>query len=164
MAIKTNMGIYRANYSTNPDKVHTVYRDALKQNMANFMFILLTILETCQKNGEDFLVAAFLEPNYDYFKYSYTFNDKGEIITKTDRHYTDRNQYETDRYRRIAIEAVYDYSEKDNRNNKHDLNSAEFATLTSICSSIESGASLVRNKQLVVSLIETIEKRIIRSL
>ena len=48
--------------------------------MANFMFILLTILETCPENGEDFLVAAFLEPNYDYFKYSYTFNAKGEIM------------------------------------------------------------------------------------
>lgn len=154
----------RKNYSTNPDKVPTVYRDALKQNMANFMFILLTILETCPKNGEDFLVSAFLEPNYDYFKYSYKFNGKGEIIAKTDRHYTDRNQYETERYRRIAIEAVYDYSEKDNRNNKHDLNSAEVATLKSICSSIESDSSLAKNKQLVISLVEIIEKRIIRTL
>ena len=100
----------KANYSANPDKVPTVYRDALKQNMANYMFILLTILKTCPNNGEDFLVSAFLEPNYDYFKYSYIFNGKGEIISKTDRHYTDRNQYETDRYRRIAIQAVYDYS------------------------------------------------------
>lgn len=154
----------RANYTTNPEKVPTVYRDALKQNMANYMFILLTILENCPNNGERFLVSAFLEPNYDYFKYSYTFNEKGEIIGKTDRHYTDRNQYETDRYRRIAIEAVYDYSEKDNRHNKHDLTSTEIATLTSICSNIESGVSMEYCKQLVVSLVETIEKRIISSL
>lgn len=154
----------RANYTTNPEKVPTVYRDALKQNMANFMFILLIILENCPNKGEDFLVSAFLEPNYDYFKYSYTFNKKGEIIDKTDRHYTDRNQYETNRYRRIAIEAVYDYSEKDNRHNKHDLTSTEIVTLNSICSSIESGVSIERCKQLVVNLVETIEKRIIRSL
>lgn len=154
----------KSNYSANPDKVPTIYRDALKQNMANYMFILLTILENCPNNGEDFLVSAFLEPNYDYFKYSYKFNDKGEIIEKKQRHYTDRNQYETDRYRRIAIEAVYDYNEKDNRNNKHDLNAIEIMHLKSICSSIESGVSMLENKRLVVDLVETIEKRIIRSL
>lgn len=154
----------KSNYSANPDKVPTIYRDALKQNTANYMFILLTILENCPNNGEDFLVSAFLEPNYDYFKYSYKFNDKGEIIEKKQRHYTDRNQYETDRYRRIAIEAVYDYNEKDNRNNKHDLNAIEIMHLKSICSSIESGVSMLENKRLVVDLVETIEKRIIRSL
>lgn len=151
----------KANYSDNPDKVPTIYRDALKQNMANFMFILSTILETCPNHGEDFLVSAFLEPNDKYFNYSYKFNNKGDIVYQTDRHYTNRNQYETDRYRRIAIEAVYDYSEKNNRNHRHDLNSAEIITLKSICSSIESGTSLVKNKQLVIHLVEAIEKRII---
>lgn len=154
----------RENYAANPEKVPTVYRDALKQNMANFMFILLTILETCPENGEDFLVAAFLEPNYKYFKYSYTFNAKGEIIAKTDRHYTDRNQYETDRYKRIAIESVYDYSEKDNRHNKRNLTSSETAVLKSICDNIESGSSFAYCKQLVINLMETIQKRTIRSL
>lgn len=154
----------KTNYSANPGKIPTVYRNALKQNMADFMFILLTILENCPDNGEDFLVSAFLEPNYDYFKYSYKFNNKGEIISKTDRHYTDRNQYETNRYRRIAIEAVYDYSEKNNRNNQHDLNSAEIATLMSICSNIENNVSPAKGKQLVINLVETIERRIIHSL
>lgn len=154
----------RTNYVSHPEKVPTTYRDALKQNMANFMFILKTILKTCPNNGEDFLVSAFLEPNYDCFKYSYQFNAKGEIINKTARHYTDRNLSETDRYRRIAIESVYDYSEKDNRNNRHDLSSTEIATLNSICSSIESATSLSRNKQFVIDLIEKIENRIIRSL
>ena len=112
-ANKPFFGIYFSNFDINttvstwldihPEKVPTVYRDALKQNMANFMFILLTILETCPESGGGFVVAAFLEPNYDYFKYSYTFNAKGEIIAKADRHYTDRNQYETDRYKRIAM-------------------------------------------------------------
>ena len=152
------------NYTANPNKVPTVYRDALKQNMANFMIILLAILENCPKYGEKFLVSAFLEPNYDYFKYSYTFNAKGEVIGKTDRHYTDRNQHETDRYKRIAIEAVYDYSEKDNRHNKHDLTSSELASLKSTCVSIESGASFVSCKQLIITLMERIQKRIIRSL
>lgn len=113
---------------------------------------------------EYFLVTAFLEPNYDYFKYSYTLNDRGEIIGRTERHFTGRNQYETDRYRRIAIDSVYDYSEKDNRNNRNDLNSNETAILNSICSGIESGVPLLINKQLVIGLIEKIQNRIIYSL
>lgn len=154
----------RKNYIFNPEKVPTVYRDALKQNMANFMFILLTILEACPNIGEEFLVSAFLEPNYKYFKYSYTFNAKGEIVAKAGRHYTDRNQYETNRYRRIAIEAVYDYNEKDNRHNKNDLTFSELGILKSICVDIESGASFANCRQRVIGLMEMIQKRIIRSL
>ncbi len=37
----------KTNYSVYPDKVPTIYRDALKQNMANFMFILLNIIDNC---------------------------------------------------------------------------------------------------------------------
>ncbi len=154
----------KKNYSSNQDKVSTIYRDALKQNMVNFMFILRNILENCPNNGEDFLVSAFLEPNYECFKYSYTFNDKGEIIDKTKRHYTNRNQFETDRYRRIAIEAVYDYGEKDNRNNRHDLNLDEIDMLKLICCNIELNVSLNQNKQSLINLIEKIENRIISSL
>lgn len=161
---KSIWNFIRKNYSANLEKVPTIYRDALKQNMANFMFILLTILESCPNKGEDFLVAAFLEPNYDYFKYSYKFNDKGEITEKIDRHYTDRNQFETDRYKRIAINSVYEYSEKDNRNNRSNLNLSEENDLKSICLSIESGGSLIKNKQLVINLVEKIENRIITSL
>lgn len=154
----------RANYDKHPEKVPTVYRDALKQNMANFMYILRTILETCPSSGEDFLVSAFLEPNYEYFKYSYSFNAKGEIVSQVPRHYTDRNQYETDRYKRIAIESVYDYSEKDNRNNKNDLTASEMTALKSVCSSIERVSDVKACKQLVTQLVEKIEERIIRSL
>ena len=124
----------------------------------------LTILENCPNHGEAFLVSALLEPKYAYFQYSYTFNEKGEITGHTARHYTGRNQNEIDRYRRVAIEAVYDYSEKENRNNKHNLVPWELATLKDICSSIESGSSVLDNKQRVIALVETIENRIIRSL
>lgn len=129
--------------------------------MVNFMFILLTILENCPNNGEDFLVSAFLEPNYEYFKYSYTFDNKGNIISKTDRHYTGRNQNETYRYKRIALESVYDYNEKNNRNLRHNLNSEELEILQSICADIESGKSVTICKQALVNLIEKIEQGII---
>lgn len=152
----------RNNYKSNSDKVSTIYRNALKQNMANFMHILRFILESCPNNGKDFLVDAFLKPHYDCFKYSYQFNAKGEIIEKMPRHYTDRNQNEIERYIRIAIESVFEYSEKDNRNSKPDLSSSETAILNRICCQIEERTSdFTNNKQEVIRLVETIEKRII---
>ena len=128
------------------------------------MYILLTILEQCPNNGEEFLVSSFLAPNYEYFKYSYTFNNKGEIINKVDRHYTGRNQNETDRYKRIAIEAVYDYNEKNNRNMRHNLNDKEISKLNSICLNIENGKSNELCKNELIELVELIENRIIEHL
>lgn len=154
----------RANYTKHPEKVPNLYRNALKQNMANFMYILLSILELCPQNGENFLAKAYLEPNYNYFKYSYKFNERGEIIAKQPRHYTDRNQNETDRYRRIAIKSVYDYSEKDNRHNINDLTPNEKMNLTQICYFIESDIDVLQGKELIKKLVEEIENRIIQGL
>ena len=44
------------NYKNHPYKISTIYRDALKQNMANFMYILYSILESCPNNGKSFLI------------------------------------------------------------------------------------------------------------
>lgn len=152
------------NYQSNPDKVPSIYRDALKQNMTNFMYILRYILEACQEHGKDFLVNAFLESHFDCFKYSYKFNSAGEIISKNPRHYTNRNQNEIDRYIRIAIESVFEYSEKENRNNKPDLTVSEMNLLKTLCMEIEHASNLDANKKATVALIETIENRIISSL
>lgn len=132
--------------------------------MSNFMYILRCILESCPNNGENFLIKAFLEPHYDYFKYSYEFNSKGEITSKKPRHYTERNQNETDRYVRIAIESVFEYGKKDNRNNKPDLTLSEKIYLKKIHHNIENTPNASENKQEVITLVETIEKRIISSL
>ena len=57
-------------------------------------------------------------------------NEKAkEIISKEPRHYTDRNQNETDRYRRIAINSVFDYNDKDNRHTAPDLTNEELDIL-----------------------------------
>lgn len=154
----------KSNYAANISKVSTVYREALKQNMANYMYILKTILEDCPKNGEDFLVKEFLEPNYKYFDYSYEFNEKGEIIKETPRHYTGRNANETERYVRIAIESVFDYSEKDNRNNKNDLSSSECSSLNELCQQIESTTNYPKCKADLIAFVEKIEQRIIATL
>lgn len=153
-----------SNYKSNPDKVPTVYRNALKQNMADYMYILYKILELCPNNGEAFLVKAFLEPKYEYFKYSYEFNVKGEIIAKKLRHYTERNKSEADRYVRVALEAVTEYNQKSNRNRKNDLSISETDLLCTLCAEIEKTADNISCKQDVISLVESIEKRIILTL
>lgn len=154
----------RSNYQSNMDKVSNIYRDALKQNMTNFMYILRCIMEQCPYNGKYFLMKAFLEPHFENFKYDYEFNSKGEIIGKKPRHYTDRNQNEMDRYVRIAIESVFEYSEKDNRHNKPNLSYNELAALNSLCVDIENFLNVDFNKQQVVELMEAIEKRLISML
>lgn len=151
----------KRNYAFHPDKIATVYRDALKQNMTNYMYILKTILERCPQNGENFLIQKFLKPHYDCFKYSYTFNEFGEIIKKEPRHYTDRNANEIERYVRIALDSVYAYGEKDNRNNKHNLTNAELFSLDKICKGIESNYNISASKSNVIFLVEQIEYRLI---
>ena len=137
-----------ANYRAHPEKAAGAYRDALKQTMANFMFVLWTVLDRCPDNGEEFLTQAFLAPNYRYFDRSYAFDARGEIIGEEPRHFTGRNREETDRYRRIAIEAVYDYNDKDNRHLEPDLSADQLFWL----------------RDGLVDLIEDIEKTMIAAL
>lgn len=151
----------RKNYSTNKHKIASLYRDALKQNMTNFMFILWTIMDKCPTNGEAFLIEAFLAPNFSNFDYSYQFNELGEIVHRTLRHYTDRNRNESVRYCRIAIEAVYDYIEKDNRHLSPDLSTSEVAFLGKICDSLNSGINANIMKRKVEELMVMIQNRTI---
>lgn len=154
----------KKNYKVYPQKVGTVYRDALKQNMINYMFILRCILDTCPNYGERFLIEALLIKHFDDFNYSYKFNENGEIIGSTPRHFTDRNAKETERYVRIAIDAVYDYTQKDNRNGKPNLTNSETASLNKLCYNIEHNFILDNNKNELSKLVECIQKRIISDL
>ncbi len=154
----------RANYAYEPDKVSGVYRDALKQNMANYMYVLWYIMENCPDNGEAFLISAFLQANFEYFNYSYSFAPNGEIIGTHPRHHTGRNEHETGRYCRIAIDAVYDYMDKGNRNVEAYLSKSEKAFLNKICNSINSGMNLNVVKRKVEELMESIQRRIIETL
>lgn len=153
-----------SNYKAHPNFVATLYRDALKQNMANFMYILWRILEECPQYGEDFLEKCLLSKHYDCFNYSYEFNDKGEIISKQPRHFTDRNQNETERYKRIAIDSVYDYNDKDNRNTASDLIPKELSMLSALCRNLNSTHNYEIAYKSLVLLIESIEGRIISRL
>lgn len=154
----------KRNYKDNVSRIGTDYRTALKQNMANFMYVLWYILEHCPNKGERYLVDAFLKPHFSSFEFSYRFNELGEIVGVTQRHYTDRNAYETDRYVRKAIEAVYDFNDKDNRQLSPKLSQTEKNELISICDEVNSGASLGAVQRAVMLLVERIQKRIINEL
>lgn len=159
----------KANYTNNKNKIPTIYRDALKQNMANFMYVLFVVLEKCPVVGEDFLTRVLLEPNYTYFNYSYSFNELGEIIGKEERHFTERNSSELDRYKRIAIESVYDYNEKDNRHASPNLVQRETEQLDKICYLILSQQynKSIEDKEILTALQKLmfdVQRRIINSI
>lgn len=149
------------NYEAHPEKVPTVYREALKQNMSNFMFVLWIILRECGHIGEDFLVKNLLKPKYKYFEKSYAFNEKGEIIKEIQRHFTERNAHEFDRYIRIAIESVYEFNQKENRNIKNDLTQNEYALLLELCIFMNAGKCDLESLN---TLMFCIQKRIIDNL
>ncbi len=154
----------KENYDKNIEKIEGAYRDALKQNMSNFMFLLYHILQNCSERGEIFLVEAFLQPHYHSFDFSYTFNEKGEILDQKPRNYTGRSENEANRYQRIAITTVYDYHEKENRNVNPDLTYAELDFLHKICADINSGMASPMVKQKAIEFMKRVQARIIRKL
>ena len=155
----------KAHYAENQEKIAGPYRDALKQNMANFMYVLWAILTKCPQYGEAFLVESFLKPNVGYFDYSYQFNDRGDIIKTLPRHNTERNRNEKARYCRIAIDAVYDYNDKENRNTAPDLTTSEHDCLHQICWKINRAAAPYQDiKEEVQELMALIQDRLIKHL
>lgn len=154
----------RNNYKNHPELVSNIYRDALKQNMSNFMFILWYILLNCPNFGEYFLERTLLYPHYEYFNYSYNFNEFGEIISQIPRHFTGRNTNEIERYKRIAFESVYDYNNKSNRHVINDLTIFEINLLDILCRNIESGFDVNINFHKLTELVEHIEFRIINNI
>lgn len=69
-----------------------------------------------------------------------------------------------ERYVRIAFESVYDYIDKDNRNQNPDLTLSELTTLNEICNKINQISSIDQLKSELVRLVETIENRLIQKL
>jgi len=151
----------KTNYKQYPEQIPTAYRDALKQNMANYMFILWNIIQQCGKNGISFLFENLLKPKYKYFLFHYTFDENGVIIERSPRHLTERISGELDRYKRIAIESVFDFHEKENRNTKNNLTSEELFSLNHyLCSSINNHHFEIAMKEFIL-LVSQIQDRII---
>lgn len=138
------------------------YRIALKTNVANFMYCL-KIIKTETPFGTDFLIKSFLEPNLVYFTYDYTFNDLGKITSKTKRNITDATKKEADRYFRIALDAVDDYDEKDNRNIKVTIDNQIKNKIKFIAKRIPNG-DYVQLKKEFVELMDLIQKNVIEKI
>jgi|GEM_PF-91091 len=154
----------KAHYLSNKDKIKGQYRDALKQNMSNYMFILWSIMEKCKSKGQNFLVKALLSPNFHYFEYSYEFNEHGEIVATSPRHITGRNRDEINRYVRIALSSVYDYHKKENRQRPQALTKGEQISLENLCQDINSNRSTSSVKTKLIALMISIQDRIVNSL
>jgi len=151
------------NYKSNLEKVPTIYRDALKQNVNNYMYILWFIINRCKEKGKDVLEKLFLAPNYKCFMYDYRFDEKGNIIEVTKRHFTERSSNEMERYKRIAFDSVEDYHEKENRQLGHSLNSKQNALLVRLCNCIDSN-DLDKTKHCFLVLMADIQSEIIKKL
>ena len=118
---------------------------------------LAPVLEYAVKHG------ARLDGWDEYFNYSYEFNSSGEIVTQRPRHFTDRNANETDRYCRIAIEAVYDYNEKENRNSTPDLVPFEIQAIDRLCGRINCGTDIGVLFNDLRQIVENIQHRLIET-
>ncbi|MBP1920914.1 hypothetical protein [Youngiibacter multivorans] len=154
----------KMNYKFQPQYVSTVYRDILKQNMVNFMFILGNIFDKCTSIGEEVLTEILLKPKYDYFASSYGFNNLGDIVTTSKRHYTERNINEMKRFSRIAIDSVKDFNSKENRNIDAFLTQAEMNALDRVCTLISSRAEISLIKLKIESLMQNIQYRLLSTI
>lgn len=145
----------KQNYIDNKEDI-PLYRELLKQNMANFMFILWTIQNKCKTKGKKFLINTFLAPKFDYFNYNYSFNVSGEITKTTLRHKTGSSKNEITRYIRVAFEAINDYNKKDNRNLKNSLDKVDLNSLYEICTLVNNNYDtdiiIIHLQKLIVSI------------
>ncbi len=70
----------------------------------------------------------------------------------------------TDRYKRIAIESVYDYNDKNNRNIKPNLDYSDKKLLNDICHEIIAGKTYENIKHSIESLMKQIQLKLIKKI
>lgn len=151
----------KKNYKKNESAI-PIYREILKQNMSNFMFILWYIQTNCRKKGKDFLISSFLQPKFDCFNYNYTFDPYGNITSKHLRHKTDASRDEFNRYIRIAFESINDYNKKDNRNVKNNLDKKDLEVLSNICTMINQNMNNTLITKKIQNLMINIQIKLIK--
>lgn len=154
----------KSNYRKYPEKIETVYRDAMKQNMTNFMHLLYEIIINTGDRGKNLLAEFFLAPNYKYFEYDYEFNNLGEIIKQTPRHRTERSKRDMERYKRIAIDSVIEYVEKDNRNLKSTISYTNSHKIQLIIDKINNCIDENEIKQDIIGTMDSIQEDIIKNM
>ncbi len=152
------------NYLSNKTKIGTEYKKALQQNFANFMQVLYLIIMDCGDNGRDVLAKLFLEPNYECFKYNYEFGANGKIVKQSVRRKTEACKNEFNTYKRIALTAVIDYVEKENRNFTHSLQQKHIDIVHTISKAIKSGETEDVVKDQIINVMSMLQKEIIKTL
>ena len=83
------------------------------------------------EKGIRFISENLIEPKFQYFETDYTFNSDGTFI-KSARNITERASGEFDRIKRISLESLDDYHDKENRNLKPDLSTVEKTQVANI--------------------------------
>ena len=149
----------KKNYMKNPQKVSTIYRNALLQNSANYFFIIKSIAEKSNGYGRDFLIDAFLDPKSEVFEFTYEFDAWGNITERITIPYTKNGEDPAERYVQEALEAIGDYSERALSHLLPDMTYDERFELSRICWKI--GQQEPNGCQKALSdLVISIEKRL----
>ena len=155
----------KANYTANADKIEMVYYTALKQNITNFMHLLYKIVAATGDAGESVLASIFLAPTYAaYFDFDYTFDNDGNILQQTPRNRTERAADEYERYKRIAIDSLTDYSLKTNRKIKPEISATSNLAIDGIISLINDSAPEEQVKKAIVDTMTAMQQDIIQTL
>lgn len=157
----------RRDHEAYPERVGTLYRDMLKQNMANYMFILQYILSNAPGEGEAFLLETLILPKREHFLYTYKFDACGQIVHRAPRRLTERSENEIERFCRIAIASVREYNEKsESESARHAtpaLTADEMDALDRLCEIIGAGkASYSVAEQCLRELMASIQRRLLR--
>lgn len=113
-----------------------VFRKMLKINLQYYMELLWNIVSKCGDKGTNYLIRSFLKPKYVDFKFDYTFNELGQIISKTPRHETDASRKEFDRFVRVSFESVNEFHEKENRKTNICFTPNQMISINMICNLI----------------------------
>jgi len=113
------------------------FRVCLKQNMTDFLNILC-IIKNLEKTGIDFITEKLIQPKMKYFEVDYDFNVDGTYSEK-ERHITERASEEFERMKRISLDSLDDYNNKDNRNLNADFTDEEQQKISEICKTVKLG-------------------------
>lgn len=138
-------------------------RISLKINMNYFMEILWNILEIKDNKGREFLYKKFLLPKYEIFKYDYEIDSDGNILSQKYRDIRDTTQIEFCRFIRVSFDSIYDFHEKENRNNSAEINSETKGKLELLLENIYNNPEDDSTYNMFLELVEFIQDYIINN-
>lgn len=135
------------------------FRNILKQNINNFLEILYIIKSLPDDKGVDFIDRILIAPKKKYFECDYIFNPDGSY-KETERHITERASEEYERIKRISLDSVDDYHDKENRHLSPDFTKSEKGKIKEILGSIKSN-EYKKALFLLHELMDCIQKRLL---